>query len=66
MKRPVNDVIGVLNELPLDATVDVLNVWSDGKKIRRWSGQDERSVWHPPSKGYRKMTCILIEGGAPT
>ncbi|WP_339811172.1 hypothetical protein MKY63_00800 [Paenibacillus sp. FSL R7-0189] len=59
MKRPVNEVIAMLNALPLDAEIDVLNVWTNGRKIRRLCGQDEDSVWHPANK-FRKMTAILI------
>lgn len=63
MKRPVSEIVRSLNSLPPDSEVTVLNVWSNGRKIRRLSGQDESSTWHPPSKGYRRMTAILIEGG---
>jgi hypothetical protein len=59
MKRPANEVIAMLNALPLDAEIDVLNVWSNGRKVRRLSGQDEGSVWHPAGE-YRKMVAILI------
>ena len=41
--------------------VRVINVWSNGNKIRRYSGQDESSVWHNPKDGYRKMMAVLIE-----
>lgn len=59
MKRPVTEVIALLSALSPDAKIDVLNVWSNGRKIRRLCGQDEDSVWHPASK-FRKMTAILI------
>lgn len=41
--------------------VKVVNVWTNGSKIRRYSGQDDSSVWHHPSDGYRKMYAVLIE-----
>lgn len=41
--------------------VKVVNVWSNGSKIRRYSGQGEHSEWHNPSDGYRKMYAVLIE-----
>jgi hypothetical protein len=41
--------------------VNVLNVWSNGKVVRRYVGQNEKSVWHNPRDGYRKMLAILIE-----
>lgn len=44
-----------------ERVVSVVNVWSNGKKIRRWAGQGEGSEWHSPEKGYRKMTAILVE-----
>lgn len=59
MKHPVAEVIAQLNTLPLDAKVDVINVWTNGRKIRRLSGQNADSVWHPAPE-YRKMTAILI------
>ncbi|RCX22924.1 hypothetical protein DFP94_101513 [Fontibacillus phaseoli] len=59
MKRPVTEVIAQLNALPHDAKVDVINVWTNGRKIRRLSGQNADSVWHPAPE-YRKMTAILI------
>ncbi|MEK5395995.1 hypothetical protein [Paenibacillus sp. FSL K6-2859] len=59
MKRTVTEVIAMLNTLPLDAEIDVLNVWSNGRKVRRLSDQDENSRWHPAGE-YRKMTAILI------
>lgn len=39
----------------------VVNVWSDGKKIRRWAGQSDASQWHNPKDGYKKMVAILVE-----
>lgn len=59
MKRKVNEVIAMLNALPLDAEIDVISVWSNGRKVRRLCGQDENSVWHPASE-FRRMTAILI------
>ncbi|ETT41593.1 hypothetical protein C162_26010 [Paenibacillus sp. FSL R7-269] len=59
MKRPINEVIAMLNALPLDAEIDVLNVWSNGRKVRRLCGQDEDSVWHPAGE-FRKMVAILL------
>jgi len=43
------------------SVVNTVNVWSNGRKIRRYSGQDEQSVWHNPKDGYRKMVAILVE-----
>ncbi|MDF1511166.1 hypothetical protein PZE06_23835 [Robertmurraya sp. DFI.2.37] len=40
---------------------NVVSVWSNGSKIRRYSGQGEGSVWHNPKDGYRKMYAVLIE-----
>jgi hypothetical protein len=40
---------------------NVVNVWSNGKKIRRWAGQGKNSTWHNPRDGYRKMIAILVE-----
>lgn len=47
--------------VPEQKVVTVRNVWSNGKKIRNYSGQGEQSVWHNPSNGYRKMIAVLIE-----
>lgn len=41
--------------------VDMVNVWSNGKVIRRWAGQGEQSKWRNPEDGYRKMIAILVE-----
>ncbi|AYA77389.1 hypothetical protein DOE78_19105 [Bacillus sp. Y1] len=41
--------------------VNVINAWSNGKVVRRYTGQDENSVWHNPKDGYRKMFAVLIE-----
>lgn len=41
--------------------VNVTNVWSNGKKIRRYQGQGENTKWHNPDDGYRKMVAILVE-----
>jgi hypothetical protein len=41
--------------------VNVVSAWSNGNKIRRYSGQDSKSVWHNPKDGYRKMYAVLIE-----
>jgi len=43
--------------------VRVINVWSNGNKIRRYAGQGESSVWHNPKDGFRKMIAVLIEAG---
>lgn len=59
MKRPVSEVIAQLNALPPGTEIDVINVWTNGRKIRRLSGQNADSVWHPAPE-YRKMTAILI------
>lgn len=39
----------------------VVNVWSDGNKIRKWAGQSDASQWHNPKDGYRRMVAILVE-----
>lgn len=41
--------------------VSYLNVWSNGKVVRRYTGQGEESRWHNPKDGYRKMVAILVE-----
>lgn len=52
---------------PLKALKDVrgvtavVNVWSNGKKIRRWTGQGDQNIWHNPKDGYRRMVAILVE-----
>lgn len=61
---PVNYAIAALNSLPLDAKVVVRTVWSNGNKIRRYSGQDKPGAdvkKTAPERGFRKMTVILIE-----
>lgn len=40
---------------------NVVSAWSNGSKIRRYSGQDGESIWHNPKDGYRKMYAVLIE-----
>lgn len=59
--RKFRDVVSDLTFLYGDKNVKIINVWSNGSKVRRLSGQDESSTWHPPSKGYRKMRAILID-----
>lgn len=41
--------------------VAYLNVWSNGNKVRRYTGQGEGNSWHNPKDGYRKMVAILVE-----
>ena len=48
----ISDIMNVEN---------VVNVWSNGNKIRRYTGQGENSSWHNPKDGYRKMVAILVE-----
>lgn len=62
--RPVSDAIAALNRLPLDEKVVMRTVWSNGKVIRRYCGQDKPDAYvskTAPSRGFRKMTVILIE-----
>lgn len=40
----------------------VVNVWSNGRVIRRYQGQGE-GFTRSPERGYRKMVAILIEVG---
>jgi len=65
MKNPdlirVRDIVEDLN---INEHLDIANyvsVWSNGSKIRRYSGQGEGSEWHNPKDGYRKMIAILVE-----
>jgi hypothetical protein len=41
--------------------VNYVSVWSNGSKIRRFTGQGEGSSWHNPKDGYRKMVAVLVE-----
>jgi hypothetical protein len=50
----------ILRETGLDV-VSFVNVWSNGKKIRKWVGQDDRCTWHNPRDGYRRMVAVLVE-----
>lgn len=59
--RKFRDVGNDLTFLYGDKNVTIIDVWSNGRKVRRYCGQDESSTWHPPSKGYRKMRAILID-----
>jgi hypothetical protein len=36
-------------------------VWSNGKVIRLYNGQNKSSTWHNPRDGYRKMVAVLYE-----
>ncbi|MGC4375781.1 hypothetical protein WD019_02400 [Fictibacillus sp. Mic-4] len=49
-----------ISETGLDV-INVVNVWSNGKKIRRFAGQDDKSTWHNPKDGYRRMVAVLID-----
>lgn len=41
--------------------VSYIHVWSNGKVIRRFQGQDKENRWRNPKDGYRKMVAILVE-----
>lgn len=60
----LNKVKDAANNLILDENMRVVrcvNIWSDGNKIRRFSGQNAKSTWHKPEDGYKKMIAVLIE-----
>lgn len=57
----LRDVVDNLTFLYGDKNVRIINVWSNGRKVRQYRGQDESSSWHPPSEGFRKMRAILID-----
>ncbi|GGF88295.1 hypothetical protein [Paenibacillus abyssi] len=62
--KPVSDAIAALNRLPIDGEVVMRTVWSDGKVIRRYNGQDSPGFFTrrtSAERGFRKMTVILIE-----
>lgn len=54
------DVYKALVEAGEAKEVAVVNVWSNGRTIRRYQGQGE-GFNRSPEKGYRKMVAILIE-----
>lgn len=54
----LKDLIEINSKLDV---VSVVNVWSNGKIIRRWAGQGKDSKWHSPEDGYRKMRAVLVE-----
>lgn len=64
MKRPVSEVIALLNALPLDAEIEVAAVWTNGKAFRQFTGQDKYYARYSgrtsPERGYRKVNAILI------
>lgn len=41
--------------------VSTVKVWSNGRVIRRYQGQDKIGAYNGPSKGFRIMTAILVE-----
>jgi hypothetical protein len=64
MKRPVSEVIAMLQALDPDAVIDVNSAWSDGKTVRQYKGQEKYYAKYggrtSPARGFRKMTSILI------
>jgi uncharacterized protein with PIN domain len=40
--------------------VKPIKVWSNGRTIRRYSGQGEQSIWRNPKDGYRQMYALLL------
>ena len=64
MMQDIRDVKDTLDAIKINDIMDivsVVNVWSNGNKIRRYTGQGEDSEWHKPKDGYRKMVAILVE-----
>lgn len=62
--KDANDVKQAIETIELCDIMDVsnvVNVWSNGSKIRRYTGQGKASTWHNPKDGYRKMVAILVE-----
>ena len=57
-KEDIKDLLEINTGLDV---VKVINVWSNGRAIRRYQGQNEGSVKHNPKNGYRKMVAILVE-----
>ncbi|QOV08337.1 hypothetical protein Kirov_138 [Bacillus phage Kirov] len=63
-KADVKFVQGVIGEEGIDQMLNIVNVvsvWSDGKTMRRYVGQNEKSTTHKASEGYRKMVAIIVE-----
>lgn len=60
----LNDkIIRLYSEMVEDGdakVVGVVNVWSNGKTIRRYQGQGA-GFNRSPEKGYRRMTAISVE-----
>ena len=57
-----------LDLTPQDANITTATVWSNGKTVLRYCGQDREdggnySTNHSKHDGYRKMTMILIDEG---
>lgn len=66
MKRKLDEVVEDLSCFPFNANVDVITVWSDGKTVRQFKGQDKYYEKHSvgrtsPERGFRKMRAILID-----
>jgi hypothetical protein len=65
MKNPdLKRVKNTIEAHELNDHLDIVNyvsVWSNGNKIRKFTGQGEGSAWHNPKDGYRKMVAILVE-----
>lgn len=59
--KKVKDTIETLEVSDHLDIVNYVSVWSNGSKIRRFTGQGEGSAWHNPKDGYRKMVAILVE-----
>ncbi|NGM81220.1 hypothetical protein G5B47_02205 [Paenibacillus sp. 7124] len=64
MRRKVSEVIAMLNVLPIDAEIDVNAVWTNGKIVRQFKGQEKYYERYngrtSPERGFSKMTAILI------
>jgi hypothetical protein len=61
MLKKVKDTFEALEVGDHLEIVNYVSVWSNGNKIRRFTGQGEGSSWHNPKDGYRKMVAILVE-----
>lgn len=64
MSSNVGRVRDTVETIELNGQLDIvsyLNVWSNGKVVRRYTGQGESSKWRNPSDGYRKIVAILVE-----
>lgn len=57
------DIHAYLVRQGAEKVVSVVDVWSNGRVIRRYQGQDKSRYNYSTSasNGYRRMTAILIE-----